>query len=95
MWETKEKRQQRIERIRRRKAQGLPNRYLYDYTFTFITAFEDVLDFSVSFQQGQIKIFHMPPERNQLFGITCGKDRDRRFLLFYKTTVFSTVLEGE
>ncbi len=33
MWETKEKRRQRTERIRRRKAQGLQNRYLYNYTF--------------------------------------------------------------
>ncbi len=38
MWETKEKRRQRTERIRRRKAQGLQNRYLYNYTFASNTS---------------------------------------------------------
>ncbi len=33
MWDPKRKRRQRTERIRRRKAQGLQDRYLYDYTF--------------------------------------------------------------
>ena len=30
-----EERQRRMERIKRRKAQGLQDRYLYDYTFLF------------------------------------------------------------
>ncbi len=38
MWETEEKRWQRTEHIRRRKAQGLQDCYLYDYTIASDTS---------------------------------------------------------
>ncbi len=39
--EAEEKRRQRTERIRRRKAQGLQDRYLYDYTFANDTSHDN------------------------------------------------------